>query len=488
MLFTHSFRAPCTLYRAPKLIIMGLKIQLKELSRLGYTDPVARSLVVNIVSKHCKHDTKENVIQTLEAILREPQAFLENEIWSKLAYHFCPQEEQKAYTVYELREQALSFKTYGGKFIESLPKQQMNLAMQLPVSLQGALMPDAHAGYGLPIGGVLAVENAVIPYAVGVDIGCRMALSIFEEKSVFVGRYAHQIKEALKAFTHFGMEGGLAFEQEHEIVDDQRFHATSLLKKLQGKAVRQLGSSGGGNHFVEFGELHLQENNCTGLPAGNYLALLSHSGSRGLGAEIAKHYSLSAREVCKLPREAQHFAWLNLDSELGQEYWLSMNLAGDYAKACHERIHKNLAKALGINIVTTIDNHHNFAWKEFLSGGREVIVHRKGATPAHAGEPGIIPGSMTTPGYLVCGKGNTESLNSASHGAGRTMSREKAKENFTQSALKKMLSNAGVSLIGGSVEEAPLAYKNIEKVMDFQKELVDIHGQFMPRIVRMNKE
>ncbi|MCL2649866.1 MAG: RtcB family protein [Candidatus Azobacteroides sp.] len=467
---------------------MGLKIQLKELSRLGYTDPVARSLVVNIVSKHCKYDTKENVIQTLEAILREPQSFWENEIWSKLAYHFSPREEQKTFTVYELRKQSLNFKTYGGKFIESLPKQQMELAMRLPVSLQGALMPDAHAGYGLPIGGVLAVENAVIPYAVGVDIGCRMALSIFEEKSVFVRRYAHQIKEALKEYTHFGMDGSLTFEQEHEILDDERFNATSLLKKLQGKAVHQLGSSGGGNHFVEFGELNLNENNCTGLPAGNYLALLSHSGSRGLGFEIAKHYSRLAREICKLPREAQHFAWLDLDSELGKEYWLSMNLAGDYAKACHERIHINLAKALGIKIVTTIDNHHNFAWKEKLFDGREAIIHLKGATPAHLGEPGIIPGSMTAPGYLVCGKGNTESLNSASHGAGRAMSHEKAKENFTQSALKKMLSSAGVSLIGGSVEEAPLAYKNIEKVMDCQKELVDIHGQFVPKIVRMNKE
>lgn len=467
---------------------MGLKIQLKELSKIGYTNPVARSLVINIVSKHYKHDTKENVIQLLENIQREPQFFLEDEIWSKLAIHFCPQKEEKPFTVYELREKALSFKTYGGKFIESLPKQQMELAMQLPVAVRGALMPDAHAGYGLPIGGVLAVENAVIPYAVGVDIGCRMALSVFEDKPAYIQRYAHQIKEALKDYTHFGMNGGLAFEQEHEILNDDRFNATPLLKKLQGKAVRQLGSSGGGNHFVEFGELILKENNCIGLPEGNYLALLSHSGSRGLGAEIAKYYSMVARETCKLPREAQHFAWLDLNSEAGQEYWLSMNLAGDYAKACHERIHINLAKALGIKIKTTVENHHNFAWKEKSSIQQEVIIHRKGATPAHDGEPGIIPGSMTTPGYLICGKGNTDSLNSASHGAGRAMSRQKAKENFNQSALKKMLTEAGVSLIGGSVEECPLAYKNIDKVMDFQKELVDIHGKFIPKIVRMNNE
>jgi tRNA-splicing ligase RtcB len=309
-----------------------------------------------------------------------------------------------------------------------------------------------------------------------------------DEKPAFLSRYAFQMKEALKANTHFGMEGGIPFQQEHEVLEHPEFRTDTFLKNLHGKAVRQLGSSGGGNHFVEWGELELFETNVFNLPAGKYTALLSHSGSRGLGTEIARHYSAIAREQCRLPREAGHFAWLDMDSEAGQAYWMSMNLAGDYAKACHERIHINLTKALGLKILATIGNNHNFAWKETLSDGREAIVHRKGATPAHAGEPGIIPGSMTTPGYLVAGKGNVQSLHSASHGAGRAMSRQKAKENFTQSALKKMLSVAGVQLIGGSVEEAPLAYKDIERVMDFQQELVDIHGKFMPRIVRMNEK
>ncbi|MDR3338655.1 MAG: RtcB family protein [Candidatus Symbiothrix sp.] len=467
---------------------MGLQIQPKILSKIGYTNNVSRSLAINIISKHCKHDTKENVIQTLEQILETPQTFLNDEVWGKLANHFCPQGETKAFSVYELKEKALAFKTYGGKYIESVAKQQMELAMRLPVSLAGALMADAHTGYGLPIGGVLAVDNAVIPYAVGVDIGCRMTLSVLDEKPAFLSRYAFQLKEALKANTHFGMEGGIPFEQEHEVLERPEFRTDAFLKNLHGKAVRQLGSSGGGNHFVEWGELELFEKNVFDLPAGKYTALLSHSGSRGLGTEIARHYSAIAREQCRLPREAGHFAWLNMDSEAGQAYWMSMNLAGDYAQACHERIHINLTKALGLKIRTTVGNHHNFAWKETLNDGKEAIVHRKGATPAHTGEPGIVPGSMTTPGYLVVGKGNVQSLHSASHGAGRAMSRQKAKENFTQSALKKMLSAAGVQLIGGSVEEAPLAYKDIERVMDFQQELVDIHGKFMPRIVRMNKE
>jgi tRNA-splicing ligase RtcB len=284
------------------------------------------------------------------------------------------------------------------------------------------------------------------------------------------------------------MEGGLSFAQEHEILERTEFQTDAFLKNLHGKAFRQLGSSGGGNHFVEFGELELFEENSFNVPAGQYVALLSHSGSRGLGTEIARRYSEIAREQCRLPREAGHFAWLDMDSDAGQLYWMSMNLAGDYAKACHERIHINLAKALGVKPLKTIGNHHNFAWNETLNNGCKAIVHRKGATPAHLGEPGIIPGSMTTPGYLVQGRGVPESLFSVSHGAGRAMSRQKAKESFTQSSLKKMLTAAGVQLIDGSVEEAPLAYKNIDRVMDFQKELVDIQGKFMPRIVRMNKE
>lgn len=463
-------------------------IQPKELSKLGYTNNVARSLAINIINKYCKHDTKAQIIETLSDLLDYPEKYKDNEIWGRLAEHFAPTIVDKQFTVYNLLDNPLTYKTYGNKFIDTLAKQQMELAMRLPVTVSGALMPDAHAGYGLPIGGVLAVENAVIPYAVGLDIGCRMSLTVFDAKADFLKRYSHQIKEALKEYTHFGMDGGLAFEQEHEILDRSEFQLTPLLKQLHGKVVRQLGTSGGGNHFVEFGEIELIENNILNLPAGNYVALVSHSGSRGMGAAIARHYSDVAREVCKLPREAQHFAWLGLDTEAGQEYWMSMNLAGDFAQACHERIHINLSKALGLKAIANVNNHHNFAWREEIAPNRYAIVHRKGATPAGKGVAGFIPGSMATAGYLVCGKGNTESLCSASHGAGRAMSRQKAKEQFTQSALKKLLTQNQITLIGGSVEEMPLAYKDINRIMPAQESLVDIHGKFMPRIVRMNKE
>lgn len=463
-------------------------IRPKELSKLGYTNNIARSLAINTINKYCKHDSKEDIINILSDILEYPNKYKDSEIWNGLAEHFSPTIVNKHFATYNLLETPLPFKVYGGKFIESIAKQQMELAMRLPVTLSGALMPDAHAGYGLPIGGVLATENAVIPYAVGVDIGCRMSLSVFDAKTDYLKRYSHQIKEALKEYTHFGMDGGLIFSQEHEILDRNEFQLTPLLKQLHGKVVRQLGTSGGGNHFVEFGEISLIEGNILNLPAGEYIALLSHSGSRGMGAAIARYYSDLARETCKLPREAQHFAWLGLDSEAGQEYWMSMNLAGDFARACHERIHINLSKALGLKPLANINNHHNFAWREEIAPNQYAIVHRKGATPAGKGVAGFIPGSMATAGYLVCGKGVSESLNSASHGAGRAMSRQKAREQFTQSALKKLLQQQQVTLIGGSVEEMPLAYKDIDRVMPAQESLIDIHGQFMPRIVRMNKE
>jgi tRNA-splicing ligase RtcB len=207
-----------------------------------------------------------------------------------------------------------------------------------------------------------------------------------------------------------------------------------------------------------------------------------------LGATVANTYTKIAMQNTKLPKEAKHLAWLDLNTQEGQEYWIAMNLAGDYASACHHEIHKRLSKELGIKEVARIENHHNFAWKETLSDGKEVIVHRKGATPAGKGVLGIIPGSMVHQGYIVRGKGDFDSINSASHGAGRAMSRKRAKETFTGSEVKKMLNEYGVTLIGGGIDEAPMAYKNIDTVMNFQKDLVDVLGSFTPKVVRMAKD
>ena len=465
-----------------------MNIKAKDLSKIGYTNNVARSLAIQIVSKHLKHESKDDVLNLLIRIQESPENYKTDEVWNKLADVFSPTIHEKSFEVFDLLEQAKTYHTFGNKLIDSLAKQQMEMAMRLPITEAGALMPDAHAGYGLPIGGVLATKNAVIPYAVGMDIGCRMSLTIVDANESFLTRYSHAIKQALKEWTHFGMDGGLAVTQDHEILEHSVFREIEILNNLVGKARMQLGTSGSGNHFVEFGKIHLEANNVLNIPEGTYTALLSHSGSRGIGATIAKYYSQQAREVCKLPREAQHFAWLDLDSDLGEQYWNAMHFAGDYATACHELIHQNLLKVLGLKSLGNVNNHHNFAWESQNDAGERIITHRKGATPAGAGVAGFIPGSMASPGYLVVGKGNSDSLFSASHGAGRAMSRQKAKSTFTNSAMKKLLSSQQVQLLGGSVEEIPGAYKDIDKVIAMQSNLVEIQGVFHPSIVRMNKE
>ncbi|HEX8549626.1 MAG TPA: RtcB family protein [Cytophagaceae bacterium] len=463
-------------------------IKSKDLTKIGYNNDVARSVAMSLTSKHFKHSPKDEVLRLLVELKDNPDNFLQHEALAPLANKLLCKTGGVKFTSHELRIGTRDFQIYGGKDIDGVAKRQIELAMSLPIAVRGALMADAHVGFGLPVGGVLATDNAVIPFAVGVDIGCRMALSIFEMPEKYLQMNAYAMKKALAQYTHFGMEGSLEFSQAHEVLDREEFAATDLLRKLHGTAARQLGSSGGGNHFVEFGLIDLFENNVLGMAPGKYVSLLTHSGSRGMGAAIAKHYTNIAMETCKLPREAKQLAWLSLDSEAGQEYWMSMNLAGDYARACHDVIHHNLSKAIGEKAATKVENHHNFAWRDKLSNGQEVIIHRKGATPAHDGELGIIPGSMTTGCYLVSGKGVEQSLYSSSHGAGRRLSRGKAKETFTGSAMKKLLSEAAVTLIGGSTEECPLAYKDIEKVMQAQKSLIDVQGKFMPKIVRMNKE
>ena len=250
-------------------------------------------------------------------------------------------------------------------------------------------------------------------------------------------------------------------------------------------AYKQLGTSGGGNHFVEFGYLDFEQaDEKLRIPKGRYLALLTHSGSRGFGATIAGHYTQLAKKMCKLPYEAQNLAYLDLNSEAGQGYWLAMNLAGDYASACHEVIHNKIAQAIGAQVLAKVENHHNFAWKEQLNG-EEVIVHRKGATPAGKDVMGIIPGSMTAPGFLVRGKGEQGAINSASHGAGRQMSRTQAIKTITNEEMSTVLSDAGVVLLGAGLDEAPMAYKDIHTVMAAQTDLVDVVAKFTPKMVRM---
>lgn len=467
------------------------KLNIKDLSTISFPSEVARSLSLNIMNRHFGHTSNENKLSLINHVLANPDDYLQHDTLGLLAHKLISKSNTENFKAYELNHEPKHFDVFGSRHIEENAIRQMELVMRLPIVERGALMPDAHQGYGLPIGGVVATSSAVIPYGVGMDIGCRMALSILDLPGSYVEHRAYEFKCALRDHTHFGNDGGLEQKQDHDVLDHPDFRLTELLRRLHGKAVRQLGSSGSGNHFVEFGIIELEEGSrllSDGLNRGSYAAILSHSGSRSLGANIAKHYTDIAMNRCKLPREAKHLAWLDLASSEGEEYWLSMNLAGEYAKACHDRIHANLCDALGVRIIASVENHHNFAWKEQLSDGCEYIVHRKGATPAGEGVLGIIPGSMTAPGYVVRGLGNAASLYSAAHGAGRKMSRLKAKNSVTMSAMKKMLQSEKVTLIGGSPEEAPLAYKDIELIMGSQSTLIKVEGKFIPRIVRMAKD
>lgn len=454
----------------------------KDLMKLGYPEGKAVGIAINTVLKHFRRSDKEEIFGMLKAVLADPKSFIEDAIWSKTALTLVPTEKKSL--VHNLMKNRIYYPVYGAAEIEEGARNQMEIAMKLPITVAGALMPDAHQGYGLPIGGVLAVRNAVIPYGVGVDIGCRMCMSVYPLDDKFLQRHRANLKSILLENTCFGRET-FKRPKEHAVLDSKLFDEITVLKNLKGRAAWQIGSSGSGNHFVEFGMVSLGENNQWKLPAGNYLAALSHSGSRALGAEIARHYTKVAKQICLLPKEAANLAWLDLDSEAGQEYWLAMNLAGDYASANHHQIHDRLAAALGEQPLFMVENHHNFAWKEMMDDGTEVIVHRKGATPAGEGVLGIIPGSMTAPGYIVRGKGNNASLNSASHGAGRLMSRSAAKQSITAKMVRQELEKHEVELIGGGLDEAPMAYKDIRRVMHYQDDLVEVVGEFTPKIVRM---
>jgi tRNA-splicing ligase RtcB len=452
----------------------------QDLVSAGFPQGKAFGLALAIMEKEYPLLTTGQKLVVLKQVIENPKGYLYDAKLSTIAQALTPPDQ-----TISLHAAGKPYQIYGAEAIEAGALDQMETAMRLPVTVAGALMPDAHQGYGLPIGGVLATKNAVIPFGVGVDIGCRMCMTIYDLPTSQLESKREEFKKLLMDNTRFGL-ATFKRPKDDEVLDRTEFSELGIAREMKDRAWQQLGSSGGGNHFVEFGIVDIQNPiNEYDLAPGQYVALLSHSGSRGLGANIARHYTKVAMDAHRLPPEAKHLAWLDLDSEAGQEYWLAMNLAGDYASACHHQIHERLATGLRETPLAMIENHHNFAWKEKDASGDDIIVHRKGATPAGAGVLGIIPGSMATPGFIVRGKGVAASLNSASHGAGRTMSRTRAKQTILPGHVSKVLKEARVEVIGSGLDEAPMAYKNIHQVMSHQRDLVDVLGSFMPRIVRM---
>ena len=272
------------------------------------------------------------ILERLDAVLADPDKWTGDPIFFEVASEILSRERNDASKWADaLRETALPYQVWGADGIDAAASKQMENALRLPVAVAGALMPDAHVGYGLPIGGVLATQGTVIPYAIGVDIACRMKLSIYEVSPNIIGQHKAKFEKSLVEQTRFG--AGCKFDarerREHEVLDDDDWRASRFFYGLREKAIEQLGTSGGGNHFVEWGEFTLDRDSAEwNLKAGTYLSLLSHSGSRGVGYKIAGEYSRLARGLHpNLPDAVKNLAWLDLDADAGREYWIGMELA-----------------------------------------------------------------------------------------------------------------------------------------------------------------
>jgi tRNA-splicing ligase RtcB len=456
----------------------------RDLMAIGIPPGICAERAKQILQRiHSAKGSAASALGDLKRVAAAPSAFVEDETFGELARHLVEHGARQPAT----KRGDAPYRIWG-EGLEAGAIQQLKNACQLPVAISAALMPDAHVGYGLPIGGVLATENAVIPYAVGVDIACRMKMTVLDLPVSTLTNDPERLTRAIERETRFGTGAAFKTPRQHAVMDAD-WRVTSVTAQMKDRAWGQLGTSGSGNHFVEFGTLAVTDER-VGLARGEYLALLSHSGSRGTGAQVAAHYSKLARRLHpELRPELAQLAWLDLGTAEGQEYWAAMELMGRYAAANHAVIHAHIARALGVEVRLDLENHHNFAWRERhrLPDGSEseLIVHRKGATPAAAGVLGIIPGSMGTPGYIVRGRGVAASLNSAAHGAGRRMSRTQAKAQFRWEDAKRHLRDRGVTLLSAGLDEVPMAYKDIDQVMAAQRDLVEPLARFDPRIVKM---
>ena len=346
-----------------------------------------------------------------------------------------------------------------------------------------AIMPDAHTGYGMPIGGVVAFLNAVCPNAVGVDIGCGMIAvrTDFPVKDItpdVIREIILQVKRDVP----------IGFDHHKEDIAWNGFDNAPdiyIIQRELESARRQLGTLGGGNHFIE-------------LQAGEdgYVWLMIHSGSRNFGYKIAKEYNQKAMKLCErwhseLPpgNGEDSLAFLPIGSREAKDYIEAMKYALEFAQENRNIIMSNLKDAfyskLNCEFGETINIHHNFAAIEHHFG-RDVWVHRKGATLARKGQFGIIPGSMGTPSYIVCGKGNLESFASCSHGAGRTIGRKEFTRTHTIEECDADMKD--IVFLGWSkdrkgnldLSEAPKAYKDIEIVINAQVDLVDVVTKLYP--------
>ena len=355
---------------------------------------------------------------------------------------------------------------------DSAMSQAKNLAA-LPFAYKWvAIMPDSHTGYGMPIGGVLATEGVIIPNAVGVDIGCGMG----SVQTSIVGVDTETLKKIMGRVRESVPVGFSHHKEPQSWEGFDRAPDLPIIQQELNSAQKQLGTLGGGNHFIEF----------QADEQGSFWIML-HSGSRNFGLKTANVYHKTAQSLCERWRVAlpdADLAFLPMDDQAGQDYYAAMSFCLEFARA--SRAHMMHAIMSIVNDVThavpvqEVNIHHNYAAIE-NHYGKNVWVHRKGAIRVREGERGIIPGSMGTSSYIVEGLGNPESFHSSSHGAGRRMGRKEAcrvlnleEEQAKMTGVVHGLRNAK------DLDEAPGAYKDIDTVMDNQKDLVKISARLHP--------
>ncbi len=368
---------------------------------------------------------------------------------------------------------------------EGALSQARNLA-NLPFAFRHvAIMPDAHLGYGMPIGGVLATEDMIIPNAVGVDIGCGMCAVQTSCRAI----EAESLKNIMSLIRG---EVPVGF-RHHKQAQDSRLmpqppggYALSdlpMVEREYGNGLTQLGTLGGGNHFIE-------------IQSGDdgRIWIMIHSGSRNIGYRVANHYNTAAIELnakwkSPVPPKWQ-LAHLPLSSEIGRRYQAEMQFCVDFALANRrlmmERIKEIMAAVLpSVSFAPMINIAHNYARME-RHFDKDVLVHRKGATSAADGETGIIPGSQGTRSSIVRGKGNRDSFTSCSHGAGRIMGRRQAQRRLDlHREIKRLDDQHIIHGIRGrrDLDEAAGAYKDIDQVLGLQTDLVDVVVSLQPLAV-----
>ena len=362
---------------------------------------------------------------------------------------------------------------------EKTLEQARNLA-NLPFAFKHiAIMPDTHVGYGMPIGAILATKGVILPNAVGVDIGCGMC-SLRTNLTDIETPELKEIMSIMRKTIPLGFNHHKIRQDETLMPEVKR--DLPIVKEEYESALRQIGTLGGGNHFIE-----IQKG------SDGYIWIMIHSGSRNLGYTVAKHYNNIAKEITKASGDTNiplDLAFIPKNSKYFDLYWNEMNYCVDFALA-NRKLMMEQAKSAFIKIKPQVEfsnfinKAHNFAaWEVHF--GESVIVHRKGATRARKGEWGMIPGSQGTRSFLVKGKGNAESFESCSHGAGRTMSRTEARKTLNLEKEKKILTDQNILHAirrQKDLDEAPSSYKDIEEVMANQTDLVDIQIELQPLAV-----